>query len=124
MSQTSPYGPAVCRVLRRYGVDAPIDVHPMVKPVDRIVPELTAAGADYITFHPEASEHVDRTLQLIREQGCRAGLAGAYSNVKIAKHGFPLLDLGPRPHLMFLPLRLSDDDGAHFHPGEGTIRQA
>ncbi len=68
------FGPAVCRALRRYGIDAPIDVHLMVKPVDRIVPEFAAAGADYITFHPEASEHVDRTLQLIREQGCRAGL--------------------------------------------------
>jgi ribulose-phosphate 3-epimerase len=69
------FGPAVCRALRRYGVDAPIDVHLMVKPVDRIVPEFAAAGADYITFHPEASEHVDRTLGLIREHGCRAGLS-------------------------------------------------
>ena len=69
------FGPAVCRALRRYGIHAPIDVHLMVKPVDRIVPEFAAAGADYITFHPEASEHVDRTLQLIREQGCRAGLS-------------------------------------------------
>lgn len=69
------FGPAVCRALRRYGVDAPIDVHLMVKPVDRIVPEFAAAGADYITFHPEASEHVDRTLKLIREHGCRAGLS-------------------------------------------------
>ena len=69
------FGPAVCRALRRYGIDAPIDVHLMVKPVDRIVPEFAAAGADYITFHPEASEHVDRTLGLIREQGCRAGLS-------------------------------------------------
>jgi ribulose-phosphate 3-epimerase len=69
------FGPAVCRALRRFGIDAPIDVHLMVKPVDRIVPEFAAAGADYITFHPEASEHVDRTLGLIREQGCRAGLS-------------------------------------------------
>ncbi|MGH8578384.1 MAG: ribulose-phosphate 3-epimerase, partial [Gammaproteobacteria bacterium] len=69
------FGPAVCRALRRYGIDAPIDVHLMVKPVDRIVPEFAAAGADYITFHPEASEHVDRTLGLIREHGCRAGLS-------------------------------------------------
>lgn len=69
------FGPAVCRALRRYGIDASIDVHLMVKPVDRIVPEFAAAGADYITFHPEASEHVDRTLELIREQGCRAGLS-------------------------------------------------
>jgi len=63
-------------------VDAPIDVHLMVKPVERIVPEFATTGADYITFHPEASEHMDRTLQLIREQGCRAGLAGGYSNVR------------------------------------------
>lgn len=69
------FGPAVCRALRRYGIDAPIDVHLMVKPVDRIVPDFAAAGADYITFHPEASEHVDRTLKLIREHGCRAGLS-------------------------------------------------
>jgi ribulose-phosphate 3-epimerase len=69
------FGPAVCRALRRYGIDAPIDVHLMVKPVDRIVPDFAAAGADYITFHPEASEHVDRTLGLIREHGCRAGLS-------------------------------------------------
>ncbi len=68
------FGPAVCEALRRYGVDAPIDVHLMVKPVDPIVPDFAAAGADYITFHPEASEHVHRTLTLIRAQGCRAGL--------------------------------------------------
>lgn len=68
------FGPVVCRALRRYGVTAPIDVHLMVKPVDGIIPEFAAAGADLISFHPEASEHVDRTLQLIRDQGCRSGL--------------------------------------------------
>jgi ribulose-phosphate 3-epimerase len=68
------FGPAVCQALRRYGIEAPIDVHLMIEPVDPIVPEFAAAGADYITFHPEASRHVDRTLALIREQGCRAGL--------------------------------------------------
>ncbi len=68
-------GPMVCKALRRYGVTAPIDVHLMVKPVDRIVPDFANAGADYITFHPDASDHVDRTLQLIRESGCKAGLA-------------------------------------------------
>ena len=67
-------GPLVCEALRKHGITAPIDVHLMVKPVDRIVPDFAAAGASYITFHPEASEHVDRTLQLIRNEGCKAGL--------------------------------------------------
>ncbi len=67
-------GPMVCQALRDYGITAPIDVHLMVKPVDRIVPDFAKAGATYISFHPEASEHVDRTLQLIKEHGCKAGL--------------------------------------------------
>lgn len=67
-------GPMVCQALRNYGITAPIDVHLMVKPVDRIIPDFAKAGATYITFHPEASEHVDRTLQLIKDCGCRAGL--------------------------------------------------
>ena len=67
-------GPLVCEALRKHGVTAPIDVHLMVKPVDRIIPDFAAAGATYITFHPEASEHIDRSLQLIRNQGCKAGL--------------------------------------------------
>jgi len=67
-------GPLVCEALRNYGITAPIDVHLMVKPVDRIIPDFAKAGATWITFHPEASEHVDRTLGLIREQGCRPGL--------------------------------------------------
>jgi ribulose-phosphate 3-epimerase len=67
-------GPLVCEALRRAGIDAPIDVHLMVKPVDRIVPDFAKAGATWITFHPEASEHVDRTIGLIREHGCRPGL--------------------------------------------------
>ena len=67
-------GPLVCQALRKHGVKAPIDVHLMVKPVDRIIPDFAAAGATYISFHPEASEHVDRTLQLIRESGCKSGL--------------------------------------------------
>jgi ribulose-phosphate 3-epimerase len=67
-------GPLVCEALRKHGVKAPIDVHLMVKPVDRIVPDFAAAGATYISFHPEASHHVDRTLQLIREHGCKSGL--------------------------------------------------
>jgi ribulose-phosphate 3-epimerase len=67
-------GPLVCEALRKAGITAPIDVHLMVKPVDRIVPDFAKAGATWITFHPEASEHVDRTVGLIREHGCRPGL--------------------------------------------------
>ena len=67
-------GPVVCEALRKYGVQAPIDVHLMVKPVDRIILDFARAGATYITFHPEASEHIDRSLALIREHGCKAGL--------------------------------------------------
>ena len=67
-------GPMVCQALRSYGIQAPIDVHLMVKPVDRIIPDFADAGATYISFHPEASDHVDRTLQLIRDNGCRPGL--------------------------------------------------
>jgi ribulose-phosphate 3-epimerase len=67
-------GPLVCEALRKHGVTAPIDVHLMVKPVDRIIPDFAAAGATYISVHPEATEHVDRTLQLIRERGCKSGL--------------------------------------------------
>ena len=67
-------GPVVCEALHRHGVKVPIDVHLMVRPVDRIVPDFAAAGAGYISFHPEATEHVDRTIQLIREHGCKPGL--------------------------------------------------
>jgi ribulose-phosphate 3-epimerase len=67
-------GPLVCDALRKHGVTAPIDVHLMVKPVDRIIPDFAKAGASYITFHPEASDHIDRTLQLIKNEGCKAGL--------------------------------------------------
>ena len=67
-------GPLVCEALRKHGVTAPIDVHLMVKPVDRIVPDFAKAGASSISFHPEASEHVDRTIQLIHAEGCKAGL--------------------------------------------------
>lgn len=67
-------GPLVCDALRKHGVTAPIDVHLMVKPVDQIIPDFAKAGASYITFHPEASEHVDRSLQLIRDEGCKSGL--------------------------------------------------
>ncbi len=67
-------GPLVCEALRKHGVTAEIDVHLMVKPVDRIIPDFAKAGASYITFHPEGSEHIDRTLQLIQNEGCKSGL--------------------------------------------------
>ncbi len=67
-------GPLICEALRSYGIEAPIDVHLMVEPVDRIIPDFAKAGANYITFHPEASRHVDRSLGLIHEHGCKAGL--------------------------------------------------
>ncbi|MCJ8299973.1 MAG: ribulose-phosphate 3-epimerase [Pseudomonadales bacterium] len=67
-------GPMVCSALRKYGVTAPIDVHLMVKPVDSMISQFIDAGASYITFHPEASEHIDRSLQMIKEGGCKAGL--------------------------------------------------
>lgn len=68
------FGPAICQALRNYGITAEIDVHLMVKPVERLIPEFAKAGANYITFHPEATDHIDRSLQLIRELGCKAGL--------------------------------------------------
>ncbi|PPC92085.1 MAG: ribulose-phosphate 3-epimerase [Methylobacter sp.] len=67
-------GPLVCEALRKYGITVPIDVHLMIDPVDRIIPDFAKAGASYITFHPEASVHIDRTLQLIHDNGCKAGL--------------------------------------------------
>ncbi len=68
------FGPVIVKALRDYGIEAPLDVHLMIKPVDRIIPDFAMAGASYITFHPEASEHVDRSLQLIRDNGCKSGL--------------------------------------------------
>ncbi|MEM7400401.1 MAG: ribulose-phosphate 3-epimerase [Pseudomonadota bacterium] len=68
------FGPVICKALCDYGIQAPIDVHLMVKPVDRLISDFAAAGASYITFHPEGSEHIDRSLQLIRDQGCKSGL--------------------------------------------------
>jgi ribulose-phosphate 3-epimerase len=67
-------GPLICEALRNYGIEAPIDVHLMVEPVDRIIPDFARAGASYITFHPEASRHIDRSLALIRDEGCKSGL--------------------------------------------------
>jgi len=68
------FGPMICQSLRDYGITAPIDVHLMVKPVDSLIPQFAKAGADIITFHPEGSDHIDRTLQLIKDNGCKAGL--------------------------------------------------
>ncbi len=68
------FGPVIVEALRDYGIEAPLDVHLMIKPVDRIIPDFAKAGASYITFHPEASEHVDRSLQLIHDNGCKSGL--------------------------------------------------
>lgn len=68
------FGPMICQALRDYGIEAPIDVHLMVKPVDRLIPDFAKAGASIITFHAEASEHIDRSLQLIQQHGCRCGL--------------------------------------------------
>ncbi len=68
------FGPVIVKALRDYGITAPLDVHLMIKPVDRIIPEFAEAGASYITFHPEASDHIDRSLQLIKDNGCKSGL--------------------------------------------------
>lgn len=87
-------GPLVCEALRKHGVTAPIDVHLMVKPVDRLIPDFAKAGATYISFHPEASEHVDRTLELIREQGCKPGLVfNPATPLDWLDHTLPKLDL-------------------------------
>jgi ribulose-phosphate 3-epimerase len=87
-------GPQVCDALRNYGITAPIDVHLMVKPVDRIIPDFAKAGASMITFHPEASEHVDRTLGLIKDSGCQAGLVlNPATPLHILEHVIDKLDM-------------------------------
>ena len=87
-------GPLVCDALRKHGVTAPIDVHLMVKPVDRIIPDFAKAGASFITFHPEASEHVDRTIGLIKESGCKAGLVfNPATPLDILEYMLPKLDM-------------------------------
>src|SRR4030067_560037 len=87
-------GPLVCEALRKHGVTAPIDVHLMVKPVDRIIPDFAKAGATYITFHPEASEHFDRTIGLIKEIGCKAGLVfNPATPLEILEYTLPKLDM-------------------------------
>ena len=87
-------GPMVCDALRNYGITAPIDVHLMVKPVDRIIPDFAKAGASMITFHPEASEHIDRSLGLIKESGCQAGLVlNPATPLHILEHVMDKLDM-------------------------------
>jgi ribulose-phosphate 3-epimerase len=87
-------GPLVCEALRKHGVSAPIDVHLMVKPVDRIIPDFAKAGASLISFHPEASEHVDRTLGLIKDSGCQAGLVlNPATPLNVLDHVLDKLDL-------------------------------
>ena len=87
-------GPLVCEALRKHGVTAPIDVHLMVKPVDRIIPDFAKAGATYITFHPEASEHIDRTIGLIKENGCKAGLVfNPATPLDVLEYMLPKLDI-------------------------------
>jgi len=87
-------GPLVCEALRKHGVTAPIDVHLMVKPVDRIIPDFAKAGASYITFHPEASEHIDRTIGLIKENGCKAGLVfNPATPLDVLEYMLPKLDM-------------------------------
>ena len=87
-------GPLVCAALRKHGIKAPIDVHLMIEPVDRIVPDFAAAGATYISFHPEASYHVDRTIELIREHGCKPGLVfNPATPLEYLDYTLPKLDL-------------------------------
>ncbi len=87
-------GPMVCKALRDYGINAPIDVHLMVSPVDDLIQQFADAGATYITFHPEASQHVDRSLQLIKNAGCKAGLVfNPASSLDAAKYVLDKLDM-------------------------------
>ncbi len=87
-------GPMICEALRSYGIEAPIDVHLMVEPVDGLIPEFADAGADYITFHPEASRHVHRSLALIRNKGCKAGLVfNPATPLNVLEHVFDAVDM-------------------------------
>ena len=88
------FGPVIVEALREYGIEAPLDVHLMIKPVDRIIPDFAKAGASYITFHPEASEHVDRSLQLIRDNGCKSGLVfNPATSLDILSHVIDKVDM-------------------------------
>ena len=106
-------GPMVCRALRGHGIEAPIDVHLMVSPVDRLVEDFASAGANYISFHPEASEHPDRTLQLIRNSGCRGGQKFIESVMDKVERARGLIDSSGRP------IRLEVDGGVKA----GNIRR-
>ncbi|MBU3069069.1 ribulose-phosphate 3-epimerase [Aestuariicella sp. G3-2] len=87
-------GPMVCKALRKYGITAPIDVHLMVEPVDDMIAQFADAGASIITFHPEASRHVDRSIQLIKQAGCEAGLVlNPATPLETVKHVLPQLDM-------------------------------
>lgn len=87
-------GPLVCDALRKHGVTADIDVHLMIKPVDRIIPDFAKAGASYITFHPEASEHIDRSLSLIRDNGCKSGLVfNPHTSLSYLEHVMDKIDM-------------------------------
>ncbi len=87
-------GPMVCKALRNYGITAPVDVHLMVEPVDDLIGQFVDVGADYITFHPEASRHVDRSIQLIKQAGCKAGLVlNPATSLESIKHVLPQLDM-------------------------------
>jgi ribulose-phosphate 3-epimerase len=88
------FGPTICSALRKYGITAPIDVHLMVEPVDDLIGMFADAGASYITFHPEASRHIDRSLQLVREKGCKCGLVlNPATSVDSIKQVLPQLDM-------------------------------
>lgn len=88
------FGPMICKALRKYGITAPIDVHLMIEPVDAMIEQFAEAGADYITFHPEASRHVDRSLQLIKSLGCKAGLVlNPATNLDAVKYVMDKLDM-------------------------------
>jgi ribulose-phosphate 3-epimerase len=87
-------GPMVCKALRNYGIEAPIDVHLMVEPVDSLIGQFADAGASYITFHPDASKHIDRSLQLIKQAGCKSGLVlNPATPLEVVKHVLPQLDM-------------------------------
>lgn len=88
------FGPMVCSAIRNYGIDAPIDVHLMVEPVDDLIAMFADAGADYISFHPEASKHVDRSIALIRDRGCKPGLVlNPASSLMLVEHVLPYIDM-------------------------------
>ncbi len=113
-------GPMVCKALRNYGITAPIDAHLMVKPVDRIIGDFIEAGATYITFHPEASEHIDRSLQLIRDGGCKSGLVfNPATPLHVLEHVLDKVDM-----ILLMPVN-PGFGGQKFIPGTlSKLRQA